>query len=151
VKLPIRCKKPFTEELGLKIIDMFQNGMTVSAISRDLEMSYPAINNFLINNEIKKVKHCKLSEEKISQIINMVKDGVHSSEIARLTGSTCTTVSNIAKENGLTLNTFKMPRDEKNINFVDDYFSIIDTEAKAYFLVLFTPMVMLEFIMVVIF
>ena len=134
MNLPTGCKYKFDEEFSLKIIEMFQNGMNVTAISREVSIPYRTINNFLIENNIKEVKHCKLSDEKISCIIKMIKAGIHVSEISRTVGSTYDTIKNLANENGLELLEFKMPRSEKNANFVDDYFSVINTEEKAYYL-----------------
>ena len=132
--LPTRCKKEFTINLANEIINMYKDGMSVSAISRQVERPYSTVNLFLINNNIKKVNHCKMSDNSICQIVDLINSGVHILEISRRTKSACSTILNIANEYGLELAKFKMPRDEKNKYFIDNYFSNIDNEAKAYYL-----------------
>lgn len=134
MKLPTKCKKEFTKKLGNEIIDLYKEGVSVSEISRTVNFPYSTVNNFLINNNIKVIKHNKLSDDTINIIVDLIKSGEHASEIVRITKSTFTTILNIANEYNLVISDFKMPRNKKNINFVDDYFSNIDTEAKAYYL-----------------
>ena len=116
------------------IVADFQNGISISKLSVKYNMPYRMINNYLINNKYKVVKHHKISERLINEIIAAIRRGFSVKEIMKDFNVGFDIVKQIALENNLTLCDKSNPRSEKNQYFVDDYFSIIDTESKAYLL-----------------
>lgn len=108
--------------------------MSVSALARKYNIGYGIIYNKLISDGIKKQKHYKLSDEKYNSILQMIQDGYSCKEIKQLVNTDRTTIHTIADENNLTVLKHQRNRNIKNSLFKDDYFSVIDTEAKAYYL-----------------
>ena len=117
-----------------KIVLDFKNGESISKLSSKYNMPYYTINNYLIKNNYKTIKHNKISNDIIIQAINMIKDGCIMNEIENKLSLDRSTIRNIAYENDLKISVWKPSRDIKNIDFNDKYFEKIDTEEKAYFL-----------------
>lgn len=97
-------------------------------------MSYGKIDRYLLNNGLKKIKHYKLTVETVNGIIEQIKKGVTREEITKNFSVDKNTITAIAKENNLTIKKYGSSRSEKNKDFNDNYFHVIDTENKAYFL-----------------
>ena len=117
-----------------KIVLDFKNGESISKLSSKYNMPYYTINNYLIKNNFKTIKHNKISNDIIIQTINMIKDGCIMNEIETKLSLDRSTIRNIAYENDLKISVWKPSRDIKNIDFNDKYFEKIDKEEKAYFL-----------------
>ena len=64
----------------------------------------------------------------------MIQDGYSCKEIKQLVNTDRTTIHTIADENNLTVLKHQRNRNIKNSLFKEDYFSVIDTEAKSYYL-----------------
>ena len=88
----------------------------------------------MLNNGLKKIKHYKLTEETINGIIEDIKKGVAREKIIKKFSVDKNTVTTIAKENNLSIKKYIPGRSKKNQDFNDNYFHVIDTEHKAYFL-----------------
>lgn len=116
------------------IIKDYKSGASVSKLTKKYSLSYYTINNYLIKNKVKMVKHNKISQEQIDKVIEIAKNGFIMKEIEDTLSLDRNTVRNIICEYNLSLETRKVPRDEKNKDFDDSYFENIDTENKAYFL-----------------
>lgn len=116
------------------VVADFQDGISISKLSAKYNMPYRTINNYLINNKYKVVKHNKISEKLINEIIAAIRRGLSVNEVMKEFNVGFDIVKQIALENNLTLCDKSNPRSEKNQYFADDYFSTIDTESKAYFL-----------------
>lgn len=117
-----------------KIIKDYKNGISISKLSKIYELPYYTVNNYLINNNFKIVKHNKISDEMIDKVVFMANNGYIMKDIELETKLDRSTIRNIIHENNLVLNVGQIPRDIKNKDFDDNYFSNIDTENKAYFL-----------------
>lgn len=116
------------------IIEDYKNGVSISKLVKMHNLSYYTINNYLISNKIKTVKHNKISQEQINKVIEMVNNGFIMKQIENTSTLNRNTIRNIVYENNLSLEVGNTPRDDKNKNFDDNYFKNIDTESKAYFL-----------------
>lgn len=123
-----------SNDLFDNIVTDFQNGISISKLSVKYNMPYRTINKYLINNKYKVVKHHKISATLINEIIAAIQRELSVKEIMQNFDVGFDVVKQIALENNLTLCDKSNPRSEKNQYFADDYFSIIDTESKAYFL-----------------
>ena len=117
-----------------KIIMDFKSGYSVLKISKKYDIPYKKVNNYLINNGYKVVKHTKLSKKQINQCVDMIKSGNSITDISDELKMDMDTIRNIANEYNLIISVKKVSRDIKNIDFNDNYFENIDTEEKAYFL-----------------
>ena len=117
-----------------KIIMDFKSGYSVLKISKKYDIPYKKVDNYLINNGYKVVKHTKLSKKQINQCVDMIKSGNSITEISDELKMDIDTIRNIANEYNLIISVKKVSRDIKNIDFNDNYFENIDTEEKAYFL-----------------
>lgn len=116
------------------IIEDYKNGVSILKLTKKYDLSYYSINNYLIKNKIKIVKHNKISEEQINKIIEMANNGSIMKEIEDVLLLDGNTIRNIVQENNLSLEVGSTHRDTKNKDFDDNYFENIDTENKAYFL-----------------
>ena len=105
-----------------KIVLDFKNGESISKLSSKYNMPYYTINNYLIKNNYKTIKHNKISNDIIIQAINMIKDGCIMNEIENKLSLDRSTIRNIAYENDLKISVWKPSRDIKNIDFNDKYF-----------------------------
>ncbi len=117
-----------------QIISDYKNGMTISDLSRKYPYRYAIIDNYLIQIGVKQRKHSKLSQDKIQSIIDMINNGYGLTDIKTTLRIDTSTIRNIANEYGTTIERQYPPRTESNKDFKDDYFSVINTEAKAYYL-----------------
>lgn len=117
-----------------KIIMDFKSGYSVLKISKKYDIPYKKVDNYLINNGYKVVKHTKLSKKQINQCVDMIKSGNSITDISDELKMDIGTIRNIANEYNLIISVKKVSRDIKNIDFNDNYFENIDTEEKAYFL-----------------
>lgn len=117
-----------------KIIMDFKSGYSVLKISKKYDIPYKKVDNYLINNGYKVVKHTKLSKKQINQCVDMIKSGNSITDISDELKMDMNTIRNIANEYNLIISVKKVSRDIKNIDFNDNYFENIDTEEKAYFL-----------------
>ena len=117
-----------------KIIMDFKSGYSVLKISKKYDIPYKKVDNYLINNGYKVVKHTKLSKKQINQCVDMIKSGNSITDISDELKMDIDTIRNIANEYNLIISVKKVSRDIKNIDFNDNYFENIDTEEKAYFL-----------------
>ena len=117
-----------------KIIMDFKSGYSVLKISKKYDIPYKKVDNYLINNGYKVVKHTKLSKKQINKCVDMIKSGNSITDISDELKMDMNTIRNIANEYNLIISVKKVSRDIKNIDFNDNYFENIDTEEKAYFL-----------------
>lgn len=117
-----------------KIVKEFKEGASIYKLSNKYSIPYKKINAYLIENKIKTVTHAKIPKETIDECIEMIKKGYSVSEIKNKLSITPTTIHIIASENNIEISKTKRNRTEINSKFIDNYFEVIDTEEKAYFL-----------------
>ena len=116
------------------IVDDFQNGMSILQLVNKYHMPYKKIDKYLIDNKYKVVKHNKINDDIRQQIIDKIKNKFILKDIVETLHVGTNVVHQIAQENNLYISKRPPSRSNKNMDFVDNYFSIIDTEQKAYFL-----------------
>lgn len=116
------------------IVSDFKNGESILKLSKKYDISYYTINNYLIKNNYKEIKHNKISNDTINKVISMINNGYVINEIEKELSLYSSTIRHIAYENNLKISIGKIPRNMENKYFKDDYFEQINTEEKAYFL-----------------
>lgn len=116
------------------IVRDFNDGYSIVELTKKYNIPYTRINNYLIKNKLKIIKHNKISNKQVDEVINMINRGYLIEEIKEKLSLDRSTIRNIAYENDLKISVKKTPRDIKNIDFRDNYFENINTEEKAYFL-----------------
>ena len=126
-------KTQITDAYSVQIISDYKNGLTISDLTRKYPYSYYTIDCFLQRQNLKTVKH-KISEQKIQQVVELLKLGYGTTYIKKQIGVDSNTIRNISNEYKIDKQRQFRSRVSFNSNFKDDYFSIIDTEAKAYYL-----------------
>ena len=84
-----------------KIIMDFKSGYSVLKISKKYDIPYKKVDNYLINNGYKVVKHTKLSKKQINQCVDMIKSGNSITDISDELKMDMNTIRNIANEYNL--------------------------------------------------
>lgn len=127
-------KTQITIDDSHQIIADYKNGATISDLTKTYPYSYYTIDCFLQKQNLKTVKHNKRNQQKIQQIIQLLQLGYGTTYIKQQVKTDANTIRVIANEYKINKQRQMPSRASFNSNFKDDYFSIIDTEAKAYYL-----------------
>ena len=98
-----------------KIVLDYKNGEPISSLVRKYNKSYYSINNYLIKNNHKIVKHNKISQDKIDKVIQMINNGCIMKEIESELSFDRSTIRAIAQENNLKIKVGKPSRHEKKL------------------------------------
>ena len=126
--------KKITKELELKIIEVYKKGITSKKCSELFGVSTPTVLKYAKKHKV----HRNLSEsfgitKKVEHdICNLYISGLNAAKIEKITGISDNTILNIISRNNLKRKTKSEAKRKIKIN--EDYFNIIDTEDKAYFL-----------------
>lgn len=123
-----------------EIIDMYENGLSCVKIrkyfkNKELQISEQSISSFLKENGYKTGNSkFKFSDEEEKDIIEMYKNGLTLKEICDKYGRICNKpISKILKNNGVIIS-MRTRNTSRAARINEDYFDLIDTQEKAYFL-----------------
>lgn len=115
------------ENLINLIITKYQNLESIKKISEDVNLEYNKVYEILKSNNIQ--MRGPKSQLDPNQIISLYKSGLSSTKIGQMYNVCTHTITNL-------LNKYNIPRNNlyHNINLIEDYWEVIDTKDKAYFL-----------------
>ena len=119
-----------------KIIQKYKEGYSIKKIAKELNCSVYKVDKTLKDNGINKRNRTSwldARKECLDQIINDYKNGLSFEEIGHKIGVSRTAVTNVVKKYGLYIEDRGRVR-PVNKHLKCDYFSVIDSEEKAYFL-----------------
>lgn len=115
------------ENLINLIITKYQNLESIKKISEDVNLGYTKVYRILKSNNIQ--MRGPKSQLDPNQIISLYKSGLSSTKIGQMYNVCTHTITNL-------LNKYNIPRNNlyHNINLIANYWEVIDTKDKAYFL-----------------
>ncbi len=121
--------KKIDKEIEKVIIERYQNGIPMRLAGADLNINATTVFNVLKRNNIKTRTKGGIDQLDAESIIMEYKKGISSTKIAKKYEVDVHTITNILEKNGI-----KRDNLYYNINLVENYWEIIDTNDKAYFL-----------------
>jgi hypothetical protein len=124
--------KRLTEQQINEIIKLYQEGDTPIALAAQFGIYNNSVTRILRKRGVLRNQHVKVPQDQIDQIITEYTAGISSEVIAEKLDIDGTTVCRILKRNGVILR--PATQNKRKYTIQQDYFKIIDTEEKAYFL-----------------
>ena len=115
-----------TEQL---IIEEYKNGKTMAEIGKQEHISPTTVMRVLNRNNIQTRSQGGIDKIDEEYVIKEYKKGKSSSEISKMFGVTAHTITNILEKHNIKRNNIY-----HNLDLVEDYWTVIDSYDKAYFL-----------------
>ena len=125
----ISNKINWTQELKVKIIDLYNQGFSLTKIEKEINISRSTISAFLKRNGFKIVNKQNQVNWTVEEIIQLYNKGFSLSTIAKLKNTSRNTISEHLKKCGI-----KVINKHNQAKFDEHIFDTIDTEEKAYWL-----------------
>lgn len=121
--------KKIEKEVELKIIELYNLGKSMNSIGLDIKISPVTVKNILERNKIPKRTKGGIYELPSNKIVEAYKAGQSCTKLASKYNVTPTTITNILAKNNIIRN-----NNYYNLNLNENYWKIIDSFDKAYFL-----------------
>lgn len=121
--------KKIEKEVELKIIELYNSGKSMNSIGLDIKISPVTVKNILDRNKIPKRTKGGIYELPSDKIVEAYKAGQSCTKLAFKYNVTPTTIINILTKNNIIRN-----NNYHNLNLNENYWKIIDSFDKAYFL-----------------
>ncbi len=115
-----------------EIIKLYQTGITPTNIAAQFGIRNNSVTRLLRKNGILRNQLIRTSQQTIQIILQDYANGISSEIIAKKLNINGSTVCRILKRNGIAIR--PATQNKRKYTIVQDFFSVIDTEAKAYFL-----------------
>ena len=124
-------KTNYTKELIDKCINLYSQGYSALEIGAKLNLDPGTIIKHLKENGIK-IRKIKITQGLIDNVCKDYQDGLNQLQVAEKNKTSAITVRRILKANNIEIRTQEMWLRKYDVN--QNYFDIIDTQNKAYFL-----------------
>nr|DAH91095.1 MAG TPA: endonuclease [Caudoviricetes sp.]DAN05224.1 MAG TPA: endonuclease [Caudoviricetes sp.] len=124
-------KTTYTKELINKLIDLYDKGYSAKEIGEKLELDPSTIIKHLKENGIK-IRKTKNTQGMIDRVCKEYQEGLSQMEVAKNNKTSPVTVRRILKNNGIPIR--KQEEWLRKYDLNQEYFDVIDTQNKAYFL-----------------
>ena len=124
-------KTIYTKELINKLIDLYNEGYSAKEIGEKLELDPSTIIKHLKENGIK-IRKTKITQGMIDRVCKEYQDGLSQEKVAENNKTSRVTVRRILKNNGIPIR--KQEEWLRCYDLNQEYFDVIDTQNKAYFL-----------------
>lgn len=123
--------KKYTDETIDKIIELYSNGYSAKEVGRKLKLDPSTILYYLKNKGIK-IRKTKITQGMIDRVCKEYQDGLSQDEVAKNNKTSRKTVRKILKDNNIPIRKPEEWLRQYDLN--QEYFDVIDTQNKAYFL-----------------
>lgn len=124
-------KTTYTKELINELINLYDKGYSAKEIGEKLDLDPSTIIKHLKENGIK-IRKTKVTQGMIDRVCKEYQDGLSQEKVAKNNKTSPVTVRRILKNNGIPIR--KQEEWLRHYDLNQEYFDVIDTQNKAYFL-----------------